>query len=140
RFRDETFEAFDVTAQWPLRPGLVTAWARASVLSARELVHIEGTGHGYGQLGSGDPAFHMQFTIGEARQGLGWSLGGGIAYHPPGHQFTLEVFDAVGSLRWKDVEVRRGIANSRTEIIGDDGYPSRAPLASGKTTVEDWTA
>lgn len=69
-----------------------------------------------------------------------WSLGGGIAYHPPGHQFTLQVFDVVGSLLWKDVEVRRGIVNSRTEIIGDDGYPSRAPLASGQKTIEDWTA
>lgn len=139
RFRDETFEALDVTAQWRPRSGLITAWVQASALSGRELIHVEGTGYGYGKLGSGDPAFHIQFTIGEARQGTGWSFGGGIAYHPPGYQLTLQVFDAVGQLRWEGVEVRRGIINSRTEIIGTDGYPSRAPLASGRRTIENWT-
>lgn len=95
---------------------------------------------GEGRFTSEDePIIYADYVAGEARRGVGWTIGGTLTYVLPSFHLTLDAFDLIGAMTWRHVFIRKGTLNSQSEIIGQDGYPSLAPVSRGTTSVEKWT-
>lgn len=137
-FGQASHEMLDVDLHLLRGQGNVDLWVRTSLGSARHLQTLKAIGHGVSYEGTA-PAFYLQYESVQVDRGSGWSFGGGVTWHGRDFRITVETFDAVGRITWPAATVRRGLINSRNEIIGKDGYPSFAPLGRGTKSMETWT-
>lgn len=121
------------------RRGRFSGWLRGSLIAPRRVEVLTGFGGGVLEEGS-DPEFYLEFMTVEGRAGFGWSLGAGARYEADGFSVSFDVWDVAGRVVWPESRVRQGFANTRTQVIGPDGYFSNKPLYHGTYSVEPWVS
>lgn len=112
---------------------------RGTLIAPRHMSMLSAVGHGV-TTETAPPAFYLDFVNVDARNGVGWAVGGAARYQTERFSITASVSDLWGAITWPKARVRRGLANNQTMRTGPDGYPSFAPFIEGTYWEETWHA